>query len=81
MKEVDIKKKVKEIFIDIFPELKKEKFNFNKRQDEFENWDSFTHMELVARIEEVFGITMDMVKIINSNSPRLFVGIIKNSFK
>ncbi|MCG2701312.1 acyl carrier protein [Candidatus Parcubacteria bacterium] len=81
MKEADINQKIKEIFIDIFPELKKEKFNFNKRQEEFENWDSFSHMELVARIEEVFGITMDIVKIINSNSPKLFVDIIKNSFK
>lgn len=76
MKEVDIKKKIKEIFRDIFPELKKEKFNFNKRQEEFNDWDSFSHMKLASKIEDEFNIELEIEKIIDIDSPNGFVKIL-----
>ncbi|PIR13667.1 hypothetical protein COV49_01330 [Candidatus Falkowbacteria bacterium CG11_big_fil_rev_8_21_14_0_20_39_10] len=76
MKKEEIKKKVRDVFIEIFPEIKKVKFDFYKKQSEFENWDSFNHMMLVSKAEEEFRIKLKLEDIINIDSPAGFVSLV-----
>lgn len=74
----NIENTVKKIFLKIFStELKGNSFNFKKTQDSFQNWDSFSHMELVAEIENEFGVNLEMDEIISIRSPQDFVNLIK----
>jgi len=78
----NIEKIIKEIFIKTFSsELREESFDFNKKQDTFQNWDSFSHMELVANIENKLDINLEMEEIISVRSPRDFVNLIKHKKK
>ena len=78
----NIENSVKKVFLKIFPsELKKDSFNLKKTQDSFQNWDSFSHMELVAEIENEFGINLEMEEIIPIRSPQDFVNLIKRKKK
>jgi len=82
MTNINIKKiedTVKKVFLKIFKvELKKSSFDFKKTQDSFQNWDSFSHMELVAEIENEFGVNLEMDEIVSIRSPQDFVNLIKN---
>lgn len=52
------KQKYDEIFMELFEveqTMLNEKFNFGKAP----GWDSFAHMELIARIEDTFGIMLE----------------------
>jgi len=74
----NIEDTVKKVFLKVFSsELKESAFKFNKKQDTFQGWDSFSHMELVAEMENQFGISLDMEEIISIRSPQDFVDLIK----
>lgn len=80
----NIENTVKKVFLKIFSsELKESSFSFKKTQDKFQNWDSFSHMELVAEIENQFGVNLEMEEIISIRSPQDFVNLInrKNKIK
>ena len=51
MEDSSPEKKIKEIFFKIFPEENDLTFKMDKKQLEFENWDSFAHLQLVSKIE------------------------------
>ncbi len=78
----NIESGVKKVFLKIFSsELKGGSFNFDRKQDKFQNWDSFSHMELVAEIENEFGVNLEMEEIISIRSPQDFVDLIKRKKK
>lgn len=75
----NIENSVKKIFIKIFSsELKDKAFDFKKTQNKFQNWDSFSHMELVSEIEKEFDVNLEMDEIISIRSPQDFVNLIKH---
>ncbi len=77
-----LEKAIKEIFLKTFAsELGGRSFDFNRKQDKFQNWDSFSHMELVANIEKEFDINLEMEEIISVRSPRDFVNLVKRKKK
>ena len=76
MSKDQIKAIVKKIFIELFPELRAGKFDFNKKQSDFKDWDSFMHMKLISTLEEKFGIALDMEKAMDADNPIKFVEII-----
>lgn len=78
----NIENVVEKIFLKIFStELKEKPFDFKKAQDKFQNWDSFSHMELVAEIENEFGISLNMDEVISVRSPQDFVNLVTSKRK
>ena len=70
---------LKGIFVDIFPDVDESSFDWNKRQNEYENWDSFAHLRIVTEIEEKFGITLEMDDFVYIQSAAGFLKIIKEN--
>ena len=72
MKQVEIEKKLKKIFIDI---LKVNSKNIlNASQDNTKNWDSVNHMNLILEIENIFNISLSATDVVKLNN---FYSIIK----
>lgn len=76
MEKIEIETGVKEIFEQQFPEIANKEFDFEKKQDQFEDWDSFSHMELVSKIEDRFGVSLDVNEVVELDSPKKFFEII-----
>lgn len=53
---MDVEGKIKEIFFDVFTNLNDENFGFNIKQEDYLNWDSFAHLELMTGTELKFNI-------------------------
>ena len=51
---------IKTIFLDTFPNMKENEFDLDKRQEEYENWDSFAHLNLITMAESKFGINLSV---------------------
>tara|TARA_B100000029_G_scaffold515962_1_gene625807 strand:+ start:763 stop:1026 length:264 start_codon:yes stop_codon:yes gene_type:complete len=47
---------IKKIFLEVFPDMKERDFNWKKKQKDFEDWDSFSHLNLITMLEDVFKI-------------------------
>lgn len=73
MNQEEIKEKIKKIFQDIFPQ---EEFRWDKKQEEFSQWDSLSHMELVGKTEDAFGVRLEMEEIMSLASPEDFLKVI-----
>ena len=62
---------IKAIFLDTFPDMKEDEFDLDKKQEEYENWDSFAHLNLITMAESKFGINLsidDAISIISARS-------------
>ena len=51
---------IKAIFLDTFPDMKEDEFDLDKKQEEYENWDSFAHLNLITMAESKFGINLSI---------------------
>ena len=51
---------IKTIILDTFPNMKENEFDLDKRQEEYENWDSFAHLNLITMAESKFGINLSI---------------------
>ena len=51
---------IKSIFLDTFPDMKEDEFDLDKKQEEYENWDSFAHLNLITMAESKFGINLSI---------------------
>lgn len=69
----DIEQKVIDVFKRVFPELNSESVNLDQPQNQFENWDSFAHLELVTALENEFGVSFKLEEVVTVSSPRGFV--------
>lgn len=67
-----------ERFLGLLAEIfgtEKEEIGDAQTPDDIENWDSITHMDLMARFEEEFGVEFDMEEITEMET----VGLIKEA--
>lgn len=76
MEQDEIIRNVTTIFQETFPELKEQTLNLEKTQNEFENWDSFSHLELVEKVERQFAFKFDYDEIVELNSPQKCIDLI-----
>ena len=53
---MEIENEIKKIFLDVFTNLNDENFDWNAKQEDYSNWDSFAHLELMTDIEAKFNI-------------------------
>ncbi len=51
---------IKAIFLGTFPDMKENEFDLDKKQEEYENWDSFAHLNLITMAESKFGINLSI---------------------
>ncbi len=51
---------IKAIFLDTFPDMKEDEFDLDKKQEEYENWDSFAHLNLITMAESKVGINLSI---------------------
>jgi acyl carrier protein len=51
---------IKAIFLDTFPNMRENEFDLDKKQEEYENWDSFAHLNLITMAESKFGINLSI---------------------
>lgn len=55
---MDIENEIKKIFLEVFPTMRPQEFDWNKLQKEYENWDSFAHLHILTLAEEKFRISL-----------------------
>ena len=75
LKKMNDEDKIKEIFVKIFPEIVDD-FDLNRDQSDYENWDSFTHVNLVSEIEDQFSIELETDEIISISSAKSVLELI-----
>lgn len=63
--------KLKEIFIKVFGE-----YDLEKKQNQYEKWDSFAHIELISEVESEFGLTLNADEVINIESAKNILDLI-----
>ena len=68
--------KLKDIFVKIFPEIEND-YDLNREQSDYENWDSFSHVNLISEIEDQFNIQLETDEIISISSAKSALELIK----
>ena len=67
---------IKKTFFQVFPDLEESEFDWKKKQNDYENWDSFSQLNLITMIEEKFNILIsdnDAVSLQSAENFRNFV--------
>jgi len=53
---MEVENEIKKIFFNVFANLKDGNFDWNAKQEDYSNWDSFAHLELMTSTEAKFNI-------------------------
>ena len=67
--------------METFQDLDEDTFDFNRKQEEFENWDSLSHIELISKVENNFDISLEIGEVIGLNSPQNLVEIVEKKLR
>ena len=54
----EIETEIKKIFFEIFPELNESNFDWKKSQRDYDDWDSFSQLNLLTLVESKFNIAI-----------------------
>ncbi len=60
MEDNEIKEKIKKIFAKVFDSVEEKDVIFDGKHEEFDEWDSLTHMNLISALEEEFGVSFSV---------------------
>ena len=66
--EEKVKDMIKDIFFEVFPNLTKADFSWEKEQKDYESWDSFAQLNLITFTEAKFNITFTLEESIDIKS-------------
>ncbi len=69
---------VKKIFLETFPLLTESDFDWEKIQNNYEDWDSFAQLNLITLTEAKFEINFSDDEITSINSAKSLLEIIKS---
>ena len=69
---------IKEVFLQIFPDLSEADFDWKKKQNDYENWDSFSQLNLITMLEEKFSISISDMDSISIRSAEDALNFVKN---
>ena len=75
MNDIELKK----IFLQVFPDLEASEFNWKKTQNEYDDWDSFTHLNLINLVEEKFDISISDDDVIELKSAQMILNFIERN--
>jgi acyl carrier protein len=76
----DIAERLKGLFISVLGVDEKE-FGIGKTHDDFEKWDSLSHMSIVSAIEEEFKISLDVDEISEMDTIKKMIDTISSHTK
>lgn len=69
---------IKQIFLETFPLLSESNFDWEKTQNDYEDWDSFAQLNLITLAESKFEITISDDEITSITSAKTLSDIIKS---
>jgi acyl carrier protein len=69
---------IKEVFFQIFPDLNESNFDWKKKQNDYEDWDSFSQLNLITMLEEKFSISISDMDSISIRSAEDALNFVKN---
>jgi len=75
----DIDVEIKKIFLQVFTDLEESEFNWKKKQKEYENWDSFSQLNLITMIEEKFDISISDNDVIELQSAEMILNFVERN--
>ena len=56
----DLKEEIKQIFFEVFQNMSEQEFSWEKKQKDYEKWDSFAQLNLITLSEAKFNITFSL---------------------
>ena len=68
--ETETKEIIKNIFFEVFPNLEKGDFSWEKEQKDYEHWDSFVQLNLITFAEAKFDISLTLEESIEIKSAK-----------
>lgn len=75
---MDIENNIKEIFFDVFSNLNDENFKWEEKQEDYLNWDSFAHLELMTGTESKFNIKISPEEALSIRTAQDLVELVKS---
>lgn len=69
---------IKKIFFEVFPSLKESDFDWDKNQNDYENWDSFAQLQLITMAEEKFQIELSLDDAISITTAKKLLDLVKS---
>ena len=69
---------VKKVFLETLPSLSESDFEWSKTQKDYENWDSFTQLNLITLAEAKFEITFSDDEVTSISSAKNLLECIKS---
>ena len=73
----EIETEIKKIFFEIFPELNESNFDWKKSQRDYDDWDSFSQLNLLTLVESKFNIAISDNESISIQSAEDLLNIVK----
>ena len=73
--------KLRNIFLKVFKGLKEEDFSLDRKQEEYENWDSFAHMNLISEAENEFKVNFEMEEVVSIGSARDMLNMVNKKME
>lgn len=75
---MDIENEIKNIFFDVFPNLTDENYGLDIEQNDYLNWDSFAHLELMTGAESKFEIKISPEDSLSIKTARDLLELVKS---
>ena len=70
---------IKKIFFHVFPDLTESNFDWKKKQNDYQDWDSFSQLNLITLIETKFHISISDDELVNIQSAEDALNLDKRS--
>ena len=77
--DIDIDIEIKKIFFQVFPGLTESNFDWKKKQNDYQDWDSFSQLNLITLIETKFHISISYDELVNIQSAEDALNLVKRS--
>tara|TARA_B100000029_G_C17576730_1_gene958378 strand:+ start:1312 stop:1560 length:249 start_codon:yes stop_codon:yes gene_type:complete len=66
----DLENDIQMIFLETFQDMTKDEFSLDKKQEDYDSWDSFAHLNLITMTESKFDITISIDETTSITSAR-----------
>ena len=76
--EKELRDEIKNIFLEVFQNMNKNDFSWEKQQKEYDGWDSFAQLNLINLSESKFNITFSLDESIEIKSANELFECIKS---